>query len=89
MELSKSYITWHMRKQIEFVQNPDWFAKLYFLPEINEFFKDHGLGAVPHCNRSGDKFKIQPTEEIVEWVKEAYKEDYELIASIKPEHRTL
>jgi hypothetical protein len=83
------FITWHMRAQIEFVQNPDWFAKLYYLSEIDEFFSDHRLGELHCCNKTSPEYKIKPTQEIIEWVQEAYKEDYELLASIKPKHRSL
>ena len=84
-----SYITWHMRKQSDFVQNPDWFAKLYYMSELGEFFEEHSLGELPHCNKTSDEFRIQPTQEVIDWVHEAYKEDYELLDSIKPQHRTL
>ena len=78
-----------MRKQSDFVQNPDWFAKLYYMSELGEFFEEHSLGELPHCNKTSDEFKIQPTQQVIDWVHEAYKEYYELIDSIKPQHRTL
>ena len=83
------FMYWHLRKQIDFVQNPDWFAKLYFLSEIGEFFKEHSLGKLSHCNKTTDEFKIHPTQEVIDWVRETHKEDYDLIASLKPKHRTL
>ena len=83
------FMDWHMKKQIEFIQNPDWFAKLYFISEIAEFFADHSLGEVRHRNRTKNAAKFKPTQEIIDFVHDKYKEDYDLIASLKPEHRAL
>lgn len=83
------FMDWHMRKQIDFIQNPDWFAKLYYMSEIPEFFADHSLGKVEHRNRTANEARFEPTQEVIDWVHEAYKEDYELLDSIKPQHRTL
>ena len=83
------FMDWHMRKQIDFVQNPDWFAKLYFISEIGEFFADHSLGKVEHRNRTRNEARLEPTQEVIDFVHDKYKEDYDLIASLKPKHRTL
>jgi len=83
------FMTWHFRKQIDFVQNPDWFAKLYFISEIEEFFEDHKLGKIQHRNKTADRKRISPTQEVIDFVHDKFKEDYDLIASLQLRHRTL
>lgn len=83
------FMAWHFRRQIDFVQNLDWFAKLYYLSEMDEFFTDHNLGRLEHRNKTSITRKIEPSQKIIDFVHDKYKEDYELLASIKPKHRTL
>ena len=72
----------HLREQHLFIQDPSKFYKFYDISEMDQFFADHGLGAVKHVNRNTSE--IMPvTDEVVEWVKFKYQKDYEMLEQIK------
>ena len=72
----------HLRPQMDFIQDPSKFHKLYDISEMDQFFADHGLGAVIHANVNTSK-KMPVNDEVIEWVNYKYKEDYEMLKEFK------
>ena len=75
------FIRWHFRPQIDFIQNIDWFHKIYYMSEIQEFFSDHKLGLLQHKNKSSNKHEA--SQRVIDFVRETYAEDYEMLAAIE------
>ena len=66
----------HLRPQIDFIQDPSKFHKLYDISEMDQFFKDHGLGPMRRENVTTTK-KMPINDQVIEWVNFKYREDYE------------
>ena len=72
----------HVRPQMDFIQEPSKFHKLYWLHEIDQFFADHGLGPVRHENkRTGEKMPV--TQDVIDWVHSTFQEDYAMLKEFK------
>ena len=68
----------HLRPQMDFIQDPSKFHKLYDISEMNQFFADHGLGPVIHTNVNTSK-KMPVTDDVIEYVNHKYAKDYEML----------
>ena len=68
----------HLRPQIDFIQDPSKFHKIYDISEMDQFFADHKLGPVIHTNVTTSK-KMSVTDEVIEYVKHKYAKDYEML----------
>ena len=77
----EKFIKWHFRPQMDFIQNIDWFHKIYHLSELKEFFKDHGLGRLQHENKSQNK--PEASKEVRDFVRKTYVQDYKMLSEIK------
>ena len=67
----------HLRPQIEFIQDPSKFHRIYDITEIGQFFTDHGLK--PYHENKNTSPEMEMTPEIIEWVHSKYREDYEML----------
>lgn len=77
----EKFIKWHFKPQMDFIQNIDWFHKIYYLSEIQEFFDDHGLGKLQHENKSSNKYEA--SQVVTDFVRETYAADYEMLSAVK------
>ena len=75
-------MTNHLATAKASVQDPTKFHAIYYLHELDQFFADHNLGKPIHINKHrGDSMPV--TDEVREFVKTRYKEDYEMLEQIK------
>ena len=72
----------HVRPQIDYIQDPSKFHKLYWLHEMDKFFADHGLGPVKHENKAKAE-KMPVTKDVIDWVQSTFKEDYAMLKKFK------
>jgi len=68
----------HLRPQLEFIQDPSEFHKIYDISEMDQFFADHGLGPVIHRNQATTA-KMPITQQVIDWVNYKYADDYKML----------
>lgn len=72
----------HVQPQIDYIQDPSKFHKLYWLHEMDQFFADHGLGPMQHKNKT-EVEKMPVTKDVIEWVHNTFQKDYAMLEQFK------